>query len=182
MQKYTFANSEKTRIQHNLAPSMLINVLKLDAPNDYQSQNLGFDDIFDEIFIRGWHFVFLLEKGDIDEDNDDDIRLTRSILQRAGRWYKSQVVSGFIPLDKFVYEGSYFEDEDFKLVKSDKPNWWLVADKSTNVIIEFEHSKFNETQKISELSPIDSSDFMLITNSLRTIGEWLSIYHQDKIQ
>lgn len=181
MKKFEFADESKALIIHNLDPKMLIRVLKLESPNNYQSQDLTFDDIFDEIFIRGWHFVFLLESSQIDLDEVEDFSHIRSILRRAGRWYKSQVVAGFIPLEKYTFEAGDDEDDIFKLMKGENPHEWLVAHKEFDLIIEFQQGKFNETQKITNFGKLSENDFMKVTRILREIGDWLSINHIDKI-
>jgi hypothetical protein len=85
---------------------------------------------------------------------------------------------GEIELKKYVHD-EVLENEYFKLVKSNTTNWWLVAHKESNIIIEFEQGDFNGSQKISELTPI--SDFMQIARILRETGDWLSINHKDKL-
>lgn len=179
MHKFTFYNEEKSIIRHNLVPEMLIEVIKLQRQNDYQSEDLTFDDIFDEKIIKGWHFVFRII-NDRDFEDLEDFSHLRSILKRAAKWYQAKIAMGEIKLEKFTPEPGQFEDEYFKLVKSDKQNWWLVAAKSTNIIIEFEEKRFNETQKISELTPYNL-DMMSFARLMREVGEWLSINHNDKI-
>lgn len=127
--KFKFINEEKNVIRHLLEPNFDIAVLKLDRPNDYQSQGLGFDDIFDEISIRGWHFCFLI----IDDAQFYDVENfshLRSILRRCAKWYKAHVISGFIPLEKYTIK-ERFEDEYFKMQKSDKNNHWILAHKES---------------------------------------------------
>ena len=178
MNKYEFYNKEKSIIRHNLVPEMLIEIIKLPKPNDYRFGELLFmDDIFDEQIIKGSHFVFKIMNNEEFEDVED-FSLIRSILKRAGKWYKAKAVIGEIKLEKYIPE-EILEDDDFKLMKSDSANWWLVAHKESSIIIEFEQGDFNGSQKISELSPI--SDFMKAARILREVAEWLSINHQNKI-
>ena len=175
MSKFTFFNEEKSIIRHNLVPVMLIEVIKLQRHNDYQSEDLTFDDIFNEKTIKGWHFVFRI-LNDEDFEDVEDFSHIRSILKRSAKWYQAKIAMGEIKLEKFTPIQSPFEDEFFKLVKSDIANWWLVAHKETDIIIEFEEKRFNETQKISELTPI-KFDLMSFTGLMREVGEWLAINH-----
>lgn len=177
MQKFTFNNPEKTEIRHNIVPEFLIEVIRLDAPNDYGSAGLYFSDLFDEISIRGWHFVFKMKGGELVED-EEDVWLYRSICRRAAKWYKAQVAVGLIPLEKFVFKSGHFEDDNFKLMKSDEPNWWLVAHKPTRIIVEFESGKFNETQKVANLEDVLPDEVMRVATAMREVGEWLVKHHQ----
>ena len=176
MNKFEFYNKEKSIIKHNLVPEMLIEVIKLERPNDYESEDI---DIFDEKTIKGHHFVFRI-LGALQFHDLEDYSHIRSILKRSAKWYQAKVVLGEIKLKKYQpIDENNFENEYFKLVKSDTPNWWLVAHKESNIIIEFEQGDFNNSQKISELTPI--SDFMQIARILRETGDWLSVNHQNKI-
>lgn len=179
MHKFTFLNEEKSIIRHNLVPEMLIEVIKLQRHNDYQSEDLTFDDIFDEKIIKGWHFVFRII-NDRDFEDVEDFSHLQSILKRASKWYQAKIAMGEIKLEKFTPEPGQFEDEFFKLVKSDIPNWWLIAHKETAVIIEFEEKRFNETQKISKLTPYNF-DVMSFARLMGEVGEWLSINHRNLI-
>lgn len=179
MNKFTFYNEEKSIIRHNLVPEMLIEVIKLQRHNDYHSEDLTFNDIFDEKIIKGWHFVFRII-NDRDFEDLEDYSHLRSILKRATKWYQAKIAMGEIKLEKFTPEPGQFEDQYFKLVKSDIANWWLIAHKETAIIIEFEEKRFNETQKISELTPYNL-DMMSFTRLMREVGEWLSINHRNLI-
>lgn len=179
MNKYEFANKEKSIIRHNLVPDMLIEVIRLHRPNDYHSFDLTLDDIFDENFIKGWHFVFRII-NDSDFEDVEDFSHIRSILKRAGKWYQAKVAMGEIELKKYRPEPAIFEDELFKLMKSDRTNWWLIAHKDSFIIIEFENGNFNDSQQISELSLV-RPDFMQMAKILRMAGEWLVINHPEKI-
>lgn len=178
--KFTFTNQEKTEIRHNLVPEFLIEVIKLDAPSDYRFGDLLYmDEIFDEILIRGHHFIFKLTDDEQFEDVQDFSHL-RSILKRAGKWYKSQVVAGFIPLEKDIFEDAAMEDETFILQKSDKENHWIAIHKPTAILIEFEEGKFNESNQVTE---IFESIPKLMENAkiMREIGEWISKNHQNLV-
>lgn len=131
MNKFTFHNADKSIIRHNLVPEMLIEVIKLQRHNDYQSEDLTFNDIFDEKIIKGWHFVFKI----MNDEDVEDYSYLRSILKRAAKWYQAKIAMGEIKLEKFTPEPGQFEDEYFKLVKSDVANWWLIAHKETAIII-----------------------------------------------
>ena len=179
MNKFEFYNKEKSIIRHNLVPEMLIEVIKLERPNDYENDDIDiWSDIFDEKTIKGHHFVFKI-LDDLQFEDLEDYRQIRSILKRASKWYQAKLAMGFVSLEKYNQEPAIFETEDFKLMKSDTPNWWLVAHKNSNVIIEFEQGDFNNSQKITEFTPI--SDFMQIARILRETGDWLSVNHQNKI-
>lgn len=175
MNKYQFENQEKSIIRHNLVPEMLIEVIRLERPDDYASAGLGFSDIFDEIPIKGWHFVFRV-MNDKDFEDVEDFSHIRSIIKRAGKWYKAKVVIGEIRLEKFIPKENPLEDEDFKLMKSDLPDWWLIANKDSGMIIEFKEGNFNETQKVSELSEVQLP-MMEMVSILRKAGEWLVLNH-----
>lgn len=175
MRKYEFLDEEKSIIRHNLVPEMLIKIIKLDAPNKYHSAKLGFDDIFDEILIRGWHFVFLI-LNDEDFEHLEDFTQVRSILKRAAKWYKSQVIAGFIPLKKYISTSKVLEDDNFKLMNGENMGEWLVAHKKSNFIIEFKMGYFNETQRVSNLSN-SNLDAMQSAKILREMADWLIINH-----
>ncbi|MCQ4139225.1 hypothetical protein [Chryseobacterium sp. EO14] len=180
MNKYQFENKEKSIIRHNLVPEMLIEVIRLERPNDYDSTDINIcNDIFDELPIKGWHFVFRVINDEEFEDVEDFSHI-RSIIKRAGKWYKAKVVIGEIPLEKYIPKENPQEDEEFKLMKSDLPDWWLVAHKDSGIIIEFREGNFNDTQKISELSEVQPS-MMEIAYILRVSGEWLAINHSNLI-
>jgi hypothetical protein len=175
MNKYEFHNEQKSIIRHSLVPEMLIEVIKLQRHNDYQSEDLTFNDIFDEKIIKGWHFVFKI-MNDEDFEEIEDFSHIRSILKRAAKWYQAKVVMGEITLEKYTAESSHLEDEDFKLVRSDQPSWWLVAHKESGIIIEFEENNFNDRQKISELTENQPS-MMEVAYIMRFVGEWLVKKH-----
>lgn len=179
MNKYEFYNEEKSIIRHNLAPDMLIEIIKLQRPNDYENSDIDiWSDIFDEKTIKGHHFVFKV-LDDLQFEDLEDFTQIRSILKRASKWYQAKVAMGFVSLEKYKRKSAIFETEDFKLMKGDRLNWWLVAHKNSNIIIEFEQNNFNGSQKISELTPI--SNFMQIAKILQEVGGWLAINHPDKI-
>lgn len=179
MNKYEFHNEEKSMIRHNLVPNFLIEIIKLSRPNDYESEDIDiWSDIFDEKTIKGHHFVFKVLNEEGFEDIEDYTQI-RSILKRASKWYQAKVAIGFVTLEKYKPQPSIFEDDNFKLMKSDYFNWWLVAHKESNIIIEFEQGDFNDSQRISELTPI--SNFMQVVRILREVGEWLAINHPNKI-
>ncbi|KPE51018.1 hypothetical protein [Chryseobacterium indologenes] len=179
MNKYEFFNEEKSIIRHNLVPEMLIEVIKLPRVNDYTSVGLGFDDIFDEKIIKGWHFIFKV-MNDEDFEDVEDFSHIRSILKRAGKWYQAKIVVGEIKLDKFKSAAPTFEDNEFKLIRSDLPGLWLLAHKETAIIIEFEEYNFNETQKISELTSVNL-DLMSYAKLMRLAGEWLALNNPEII-
>ena len=178
MLKYEFANADKSIIRHNLVPEMLIEVIKLNRPNDYEDIDI-WSDIFDEKTIKGWHFVFRV-LNDYDFQDVEDYSRIRSILKRASKWYQAKVAMGEIELNRYTHEPSPLEDDDFKLTKTDRPDWWLLAHKESSIIIEFQEGNFNETQKIAELSP-SLPDFMQYARVMRLCGEWLVLNHPDKI-
>lgn len=180
MNKFTFHNADKSIIRHNLVPEMLIEVIKLFKPQDYESADINiWSDIFNEKMIKGNHFVFLVINSDDFEDVEDFTQI-QSILRGSAKWYQAMGAMGIVKIDKAKTLPSIFEDENFKLVQSDRDNWWLVAHKVTNIIIEFEEKKFNETQKISELTPTDL-DMINHARLMREVGEWLAINHRNLI-
>ncbi|MCB0446341.1 MAG: hypothetical protein KDD03_02315 [Gelidibacter sp.] len=70
--------------------------------------------------------------------------------------------------------------ENYKLQKSETPNFWVLTDLKNEYVIVFEHKKYNETQKITPLNDENPDDFMLIARILRQAGEWLVKHHSDK--
>lgn len=176
MKKFEFSNADKTEIRHCIAPEFLIDVVRLDAPNDYSGAGLGFDDIFDEISIRGWHFCFVMQDGE-EVFDDDEIMLCRSICRRAAKWYKAKVVMGEIPLERYVSRKGIAEDEIFKLQKSDG-NLWIVAHKPSGFIVEFEEGNFNDSQRVIDLEE-GEIDIMQVVRIMRGIGDWLVKNHRE---
>lgn len=68
----------------------------------------------------------------------------------------------------------------FLLQKShDLPDWWVVADKQNGVVIRFEEHRFNDTQRVTDLSDNPITDYMLLARVMREIGEWLYNNHKD---
>lgn len=179
MNKYTFHNKEKSIIRHNLSPDMLIEVIRLDLPKDCESADLSFNDIFDENTIKGWHFVFKIMNSEDFEEVEDYTRI-RSILKRAGKWYQAKVAMGEIKLQKYTPVTGSLEDEYFKLMKSDHPGWWLLAHKESSVIIEFLECDFNNSQRVSDLSP-SMPDRINYPYIMRICGEWLMLNHPEKL-
>lgn len=71
--------------------------------------------------------------------------------------------------------------ERFILQKSqERENWWVFTDTLNGVVIQFEHGKFNETQKVTMLNDVTSPDASKIARILRDMGEWLAQNHYDK--
>jgi len=178
MNKFEFTNKEKTEIRHNIVPDFLIEVIKLEKPNDYKFGELLFiDDVFDEIIIiKGWHFVFKIK------DVQFDISHLRSILKRAGKWYKSQVILGFIDLKKYEpkTEPEIFENEKYILQKSENPNYWVCTDKINFVVCKFENKKYNENQEFTTLENFDTKNYIKLAKITSEMADWLRANHYEK--
>lgn len=173
MEKFNLVN--ECAISHNVEPEFLIEIIELDEPGNYASGNLMFEDVFDEVFIKGRHFVFKIEDSFLPFIDPDKMFLYRSICRRAGKWYKARVIAGFVKLNEKQERENIMEDADFKLQPSDKEGCWIVAHKSSGFIIEFHEGYFNETQQVINLSDfkIDSSNMMAVARILRETAEWL---------
>ena len=168
---------EKT-IRHNLVPELFIEVIKLDRQNDYNGKGVSFDDIFNELLIKGWHFIFRVKNAE-DFEHLSEFSHILSILKRAGKWYKAQITIGNVALEKYKEEKSPYENDVFKLQKSQKNNHWIATHKVANFVVEFEHKKFNETQKTTTI--YDENNHTKVAKYLRELSEWLAVFHRDKI-
>lgn len=70
--------------------------------------------------------------------------------------------------------------EKYILKKSEiNKNYWVLTDTVNLIVVEFEHKKFNEAKKITELE--NQTDVMKLARVLREIGDWLHHNHYDKI-
>lgn len=178
MNKFELIDNDK--IRHNLSPKFIISVIELTSPNDYAGSSLNYNDLFDEVFIKGRHFVFKMEDGEF-VDEDDNISLYRSICKRAGKWYKARVIAGFVKLNEKQEQETIMEDDEFKLQQSDKKNHWIVAHKASGFIIEFREGYFNETQQVVNLNNDTSDNIMIVSRVLRETAEWLVKNHNKLI-
>lgn len=180
-QKFSFHDPKKIYINHNLDPEMQLEIIRLPRPYDYHGGDVYIEDIFDEMFIKGWHHIFKCVWIDREEKEIEDFSYIRSIIQRAAKWYAAKVISGEIELEHYQEPDAVFETERFKIQESSKPGWWIATHKEAGLCIEFRNRKFNETQRIVPLEDQDPDDFMNIAKNMRELTDWLSINHRDKV-
>ena len=72
-------------------------------------------------------------------------------------------------------------DNNFEIFLSENEGHWLVKDYEYNIEVEFEHGKFNETQKVLNKDTLNPSDFMRLAKRMGEMAEWLRANHYDKV-
>lgn len=178
MKKYTIekvAPLGTTYILHNLEPKFKMQII--------QNNNFEYDtwnDIYDLFEFRGNKFVFVIVSSEIDLDKVDDFRQIRSIINRAWKWYRSQVhIEKYTPED----EESVMEDERFILQESKNTNWWVCTDKESKIVCEFKNEMFNDSQKVTPLEDFDFQKVGVtgIAKIIREMGDWLNENHAEKL-
>lgn len=178
MKKFTIkkvASAGATYILHNLEPKFKIQVIQNDD-FEYDIWN----DVYDLFEFRGNKFAFVIISSEINLDKVDDFSQIRSIINRAWKWYKSQVyIEKYTPED----EEGVMEDERFLLQESKNQNWWICTDKQNKIVCQFKDKMFNDSQKLTPLEDFDFEKIGVtgIARILREMADWLNKNHLEKL-
>lgn len=172
LKKFEFLK-EFNIIRHNLEPRFILEVIK-NNEEEYDVWN----DVYDLFEFRGNQFAFVILWSEIDLDEVKDFSLIRSVINRAWKWYKSQV-----HIEKYVPQDGAMEDERFLLQESKDLNWWICTDKINGIVIKFKHKMFNESQEVTTLEELDVNDISVseVATIMREIGDWLNKNHSGKL-
>ena len=72
----------------------------------------------------------------------------------------------------------------FILQRSATPGWWVATDKENNIVVQFEHGKYNDTQKVTLLNGDtfkSEAEAMKVATYLRELADWLREEHYEKL-
>lgn len=70
----------------------------------------------------------------------------------------------------------------FLIQRSSTPGWWVATDKENNIVVQFEHGKYNDTQKVTLLNGDtfkDEAEAMKVATYLRELADWLREEHYE---
>ena len=72
----------------------------------------------------------------------------------------------------------------FILQRSATPGWWVATDKENNIVVQFEHGKYNDTQKVTLLNGDtfkSEAEAMKVATYLRELADWLREEQYEKL-
>ena len=72
----------------------------------------------------------------------------------------------------------------FIIQRSATPGWWVATDKENNIVVQFEHGKYNDTQKVTLLNGdtfTSEVEAMKVATYLRELADWLREEHYEKL-
>jgi DNA-binding XRE family transcriptional regulator len=72
----------------------------------------------------------------------------------------------------------------FIIQRSATPGWWVATDKENNIVVQFEHGKYNDTQKVTLLNGDtfkDEKEALKVATYLRELADWLRENHYEKL-
>lgn len=80
--------------------------------------------------------------------------------------------------DNYINTG----DDRFILQQSADKSGWVVTDVNNGIVCQFEHRKFNETQKFTVLNDIKKPSAIKPEKLIHDMWYWLADHHRDKIE
>ena len=72
----------------------------------------------------------------------------------------------------------------FIIQRSATPGWWVATDKENNIVVQFEHGKYNDAQKVTRRSGdtfASEVEAMKVATYLRELADWLREEHYEKL-
>jgi len=74
--------------------------------------------------------------------------------------------------------------DKYIIQRSSTPGYWVVTDKINNIVVQFEHGKYNETQKVTLLNGetfTNEKEALKVATYLRELADWLRENHYEKL-
>ena len=75
-------------------------------------------------------------------------------------------------------------EQRFILQRSATPGWWVATDKDHNIVVQFEHMHYNDTQKVTLLDGDtfkNEKEALKVATYLREMADWLRENHYEKL-
>ena len=75
-------------------------------------------------------------------------------------------------------------EQRFILQRSATPGYWVATDRDNNIVVQFEHGKYNDTQKVTLLNGdtfTSEVEAMKVATYLREMADWLRENHYEKL-
>ena len=72
----------------------------------------------------------------------------------------------------------------FLIQRSATPGCWVATDKENNIVVQFEHGKYNDTQKVTLLNGdtfTNEKEALKVATYLRELADWLRENHYEKL-
>ena len=75
-------------------------------------------------------------------------------------------------------------EQRFILQRSATSGYWVATDRDHNIVVQFEHGKYNETQKVTLLNGdtfTNEKEALKVATYLRELADWLREEHYEKL-
>lgn len=69
----------------------------------------------------------------------------------------------------------------YLLQKNKDGTGWVATDTVHNIVVMWQHKKFNDTQRVVDIEKLDAPTMLQVPTILRNMSDWLVKNHPDKI-